>query len=65
MRQAFQYLDCSKRGKISEKDLQKMAEEIGESTGECSRMVSEADKDQDGFISEEELLRAIKKTSYF
>ena len=41
-----------------------MAEEIGEDKSECSRMIKEADKDEDGGLNYEEFIRVIKKTSY-
>ena len=46
------------------RELEKMAEEIGEDKSECSRMIKEADKDEDGGLNYEEFIRVIKKTSY-
>nr|QDO16481.1 centrin 2 [Crypthecodinium cohnii]USW07843.1 centrin 2 [Crypthecodinium cohnii] len=52
-------------GKISFDDLKAVAKELGEmmSDEELREMIHEADKDEDGEVSEEEFLRIIRKSS--
>merc|ERR1719265_831885 len=52
-------------GKISFEDLKAVAKELGEtmSDEELIEMIKEADKDQDGEVSEEEFLRIIRKST--
>jgi len=51
--------------KISFEDLKTVARELGEtmSDEELLEMIKEADKDQDGEVSEEEFLRIIRKST--
>mmetsp|Transcript_33120 Transcript_33120/g.78732 ORF Transcript_33120/g.78732 Transcript_33120/m.78732 type:complete len:167 (+) Transcript_33120:85-585(+) len=52
-------------GKISFDDLKAVAKELGEmmSDEELMEMIREADKDEDGEVSEEEFMRIIKKST--
>ena len=60
---AFRQFDLDHQGKISFANLQAVARELGETMTdeEISEMVTAADLDKDGFISEEEFLRILKK----
>merc|ERR1712039_363286 len=51
-------------GKISLDDLKAVAKELGEtmSEEELKEMIREADKDEDGEVSEEEFMRIIRKS---
>merc|ERR1712224_773085 len=50
--------DDDETGKISFKNLKRVAKELGE-------MIDEADRDGDGEVNEEEFLRIMKKTNLF
>merc|ERR1739838_1221322 len=52
-------------GKISFDDLKAVAKELGEmmSDEELMEMIKEADKDDDGEVSEEEFMRIIRKST--
>merc|ERR1711881_650293 len=52
-------------GKISFDDLKAVAKELGEtmSDEELMEMIKEADKDEDGEVSEEEFMRIIRKST--
>merc|ERR1719265_2140702 len=52
-------------GKISFEDLKSVAKELGEtmSDEELMEMIKEADKDDDGEVSEEEFMRIIRKST--
>ena len=56
IRKAFQLFDEDKSGKITLRNLKKIAREIGENMGddELEAMINEFDKDQDGAINEAE-----------
>jgi centrin-3 len=56
IRKAFQLFDEDKTGKITLKNLKKIAREIGENMNddELEAMIAEFDKDQDGAINESE-----------
>ena len=60
---AFRQFDLDHQGKISFANLQAVARELGETMTdeEISEMVTAADLDKDGFISEDEFLRILKK----
>ena len=62
---AFRLFDDDETGKISFKNLKRVAKELGESMtdDELAEMIEEADRDGDGEINEEEFLRIMKKTS--
>lgn len=54
-------------GKISFKNLKRVAKELGErmTDEELQEMIDEADRDGDGEVNEEEFLRIMKKTNLF
>jgi hypothetical protein len=54
-------------GKISFKNLKRVAKELGENLTdeEIQEMIDEADRDGDGEVNEEEFYRIMKKTSLF
>ena len=62
---AFRLFDDDETGKISLKNLKRVAKELGENMTdeELAEMIEEADRDGDGEINEEEFLRIMKKTS--
>lgn len=59
------YINVS--GKISFKNLKRVAKELGENLTdeELHEMIDEADRDGDGEINQEEFLRIMKKTSLY
>ncbi|KAI8913836.1 hypothetical protein DFJ77DRAFT_50672 [Powellomyces hirtus] len=61
---AFRLFDDDDTGKISFKNLKRVAKELGENLTdeELQEMIDEADRDGDGEISQEEFLRIMKKT---
>ncbi|EPY38910.1 centrin-2 [Angomonas deanei] len=64
---AFRLFDDDGKGKISFKDLKRVAVELGEnmSDTELQEMIDEADRDGDGEVSEEEFLKLMKKTALY
>ncbi|KAL9138920.1 centrin [Amphidinium carterae] len=65
---AFRLFDDDETGKISFKNLKRVAkDELGErmTDEELQEMVDEADRDGDGEVNEEEFLRIMKKTNLF
>ena len=64
---AFRLFDDDETGKISFKNLKRVAKELGENMTdeELAEMIEEADRDGDGEINEEEFLRIMKKTSLY
>jgi len=64
---AFRLFDDDETGKISLKNLRRVAKEIGENMTdeELKEMIEEADRDGDGEINQEEFLRIMKKTSLY
>ncbi|CAM6092549.1 unnamed protein product [Calypogeia fissa] len=64
---AFRLFDDDETGKISFKNLKRVAKELGENMTdeELQEMIDEADRDGDGEINEEEFYRIMKKTSLF
>ena len=64
---AFRLFDDDETGKISFRNLKRVAKELGENMTdeELQEMIDEADRDGDGEISEEEFLRIMKKTSLY
>jgi centrin-1 len=64
---AFHLFDDDRTGKISFKNLKRVAKELGENLTdeELQEMIDEADKDGDGEISQEEFLKIMKKTCLY
>ncbi|KAJ3292604.1 Centrin-1 [Borealophlyctis nickersoniae] len=64
---AFRLFDDDETGKISFKNLKRVAKELGENLTdeELQEMIDEADRDGDGEINEEEFLRIMKKTNLY
>merc|ERR1711959_13647 len=64
---AFRLFDDDETGKISFKNLKRVAKELGErmTYEELQEMIDEADRDGDGEVNEEEFLRIMKKTNLF
>ena len=64
---AFRLFDDDETGKISFKNLKRVANELGENMTdeELQEMIDEADRDGDGEVNEEEFFRIMKKTSLF
>lgn len=67
IRKAFRLFDDDETGKISLKNLRRVAKELGETMtdDELQEMIDEADRDGDGEISEEDFIRIMKKTNLF
>lgn len=67
MLKAFRLFDDDGTGKISLKNLKRVARELGEtmSDDELQEMIDEADRDGDGEINEEDFIRIMKKTNLF
>ena len=67
MMKAFRLFDEDDTGKITFKNLKRVAKELGENMTdeEIQEMIDEADRDGDGEISEEEFFRIMKKTNLF
>merc|ERR1712111_293218 len=64
---AFRLFDDDESGKISFRNLKRVAKELGENMtdDEITEMIEEADRDGDGEISEEEFMRIMRKTNLF
>jgi len=64
---AFRLFDDDETGKITFRNLKRVAKELGENMTdeELQEMIDEADRDGDGEINEEEFLRIMKKTSLY
>jgi len=64
---AFRLFDDDNTGKISLKNLKRVARELGETMTdeELQEMIDEADRDGDGEIGEEDFIRIMKKTNLF
>ena len=67
MLKAFRLFDDDETGKISFKNLKRVAKELGENMtdDEIQEMIDEADRDGDGEIGEDEFMRIMKKTNLF
>lgn len=65
MLKAFRLFDDDETGKISFRNLKRVAAELGESITdeELQEMIDEADMDGDGEINQDEFLRIMKKTN--
>ena len=64
---AFKLFDEDSTGRISVRNLRRVARELGEnlSDEELQAMIDEFDKDNDGEISEQEFLSIMKQTSIY
>uniref|UniRef100_A0A8C5GF82 Caltractin-like n=1 Tax=Gouania willdenowi TaxID=441366 RepID=A0A8C5GF82_GOUWI len=64
---AFRLFDDDGTGKISFKNLKRVAKELGENLTdeELEEMIEEADRDGDGEVNEQEFLRIMKKTNLY
>lgn len=64
---AFRLFDDDETGKITFRNLKRVAKELGENMTdeELAEMIEEADRDGDGEINEDEFLRIMKKTSLY
>jgi centrin-1 len=64
---AFRLFDDDETGKISFKNLKRVAKELGENMTdeELQEMIGEADRDGGGEVNEDEFLRIMKKTSLY
>uniref|UniRef100_A0A0G4IFG4 EF-hand domain-containing protein n=1 Tax=Chromera velia CCMP2878 TaxID=1169474 RepID=A0A0G4IFG4_9ALVE len=64
---AFRLFDDDETGRITFKNLKRVAKELGENMTdeELQEMIDEADRDGDGEINEDEFLRIMKKTNLF
>lgn len=64
---AFSLFDDDNTGKISLKNLRRVARELGEnlSDDELQAMIDEFDKDEDGEIDEQEFMAIMKQTSIY
>nr|XP_015206812.1 PREDICTED: centrin-1-like [Lepisosteus oculatus] len=64
---AFRLFDDDETGKISFRNLKRVAKELGENLTdeELQEMIDEADRDGDGEVNEQEFLRIMKKTSLY
>lgn len=67
MLKAFRLFDDDETGKISFKNLKRVAMELGENMtdAELQEMIDEADRDGDGEVGEDEFLRLMKKASLY
>ncbi|CAH8534226.1 unnamed protein product [Schistosoma intercalatum] len=67
MLKAFRLFDDDETGKISFKNLKRVAKELGENLTdeELQEMIDEADRDGDGEVNEQEFLRVMKKTNLY
>ena len=67
MLKAFRLFDDDETGKISFRNLKRVAKELGENMtdDEITEMIEDADRDGDGEISEEEFMRIMRKTNLF
>ena len=63
----FKLFDDGESGKISFKNLKRVAKEIGENITdeEIREMIDQADSDGDGEVNQDEFLRIMKKTSLY
>jgi len=64
---AFRLFDDDETGKISFRNLKRVAMELGESINdeELQEMIDEADRDGDGEVSQDEFIRIMEKTNLF
>merc|ERR1712211_49219 len=64
---AFKLFDDDNTGKVTFKNLKRVAKELGErlTDEELQEMIDEADRDGDGEVNNEEFQRIMKKTNLF
>merc|ERR1719231_2241278 len=67
MLKAFKLFDDDETGKVSFKNIKRVAKETGQTLDEdeLQEMFDDADKDQDGVLNEEEWLAMMKKLALF
>ncbi|KAJ3030474.1 UNVERIFIED_CONTAM: hypothetical protein HDU68_008890 [Siphonaria sp. JEL0065] len=67
IRKAFRLFDDDETGKISFKNLKRVAKELGENLTdeELQEMIDEADRDGDNEINEDEFFRIMRKTGMY
>ena len=67
MLKAFRLFDEDETGRISFKNLKRVAKELGEnmSDDEIQEMIDEADRNGEGEINEDDFVRIMKKTNLF
>merc|ERR1712151_968401 len=67
IRKAFELFDEDKRGKISFRNLKRIARDLGEKLNdeELRGMIDEFDKDEDGEINEEEFVAIMQQPSLY
>lgn len=67
MMKAFRLFDDDETGKVSFRNLKRVAKELGEKMAdeELQEMIDEADMDGDGEVSQDEFLRIMKKTNLY
>eukprot|EP00981_Chlorochromonas_danica_P006934 scaffold1507_cov158-Ochromonas_danica.AAC.3 len=67
IRKAFQLFDDDHSGKISLKNMRRVARELGEnlSEEELQAMIDEFDRDQDGEISSDEFMYIMKQSTMY
>lgn len=67
IRKAFELFDDDHTGKISLKNMRRVARELGEQLGdeELQAMIDEFDRDQDGMISLEEFTHIMKQSALY
>ena len=67
IRRVFKLFDDDETGRISFRNLKRVARELGENMTdeELQEMINKADLDGDGEVNEEEFLRIMKKTSLY
>lgn len=67
IKKAFQLFDDDHSGKISLKNMKRVARELGEnlSEEELQAMIDEFDRDQDGEISSDEFMYIMKQSTMY
>ncbi len=67
IKKAFQLFDDDHSGKISLKNMKRVARELGEnlSEEELQAMIDEFDRDQDGEISNDEFMYIMKQSTMY
>lgn len=67
IRKAFHLFDDDQSGKITLKNMKRVARELGEnlSEEELQAMIDEFDRDQDGEISQEEFMYIMKQSTMY